>query len=131
MTDLEKVIIGLEHHSRCRCSFNKNDICPYWCEENDSASLCRDALELLKSHQPRVLTSSELQPDVLVWIEVPQSSEIWPALLRKTDWFGHPAWTMRGYALVVYYLHDGYGRDWRCWSAKPTYEQKEAAAWDD
>ena len=89
------------------------------------------ALALLKAQEPRVLTSSELQPDNLVWIEVPQSGEIWPALLRKTDWFGHPTWAMRGYALAAYYLHEGYGRDWRCWSARPTYEQREEAAWDD
>ena len=131
MIDRDKVIKGLEHHSRCQCSFGNGDICPYWSAENDSAILCRDALELLKAQEPRVLTPSELQPDVLVWIEVPQSDEIWPALLRKTDWFGHPTWAMRGYALAGYYLHDGYGRDWRCWSARPTDEQRKAVKWDE
>ena len=48
MIDREKVIKGLEHHSRCRCSFGRDDICPYWSEENDSVKLCRDALALLK-----------------------------------------------------------------------------------
>ena len=52
MADWGKVINGLEHHSRCQCSFGKDDICPYWSEENDSASLCRDALELLKAQEP-------------------------------------------------------------------------------
>ncbi len=86
---------------------------------------------LLGEPEPMVLTPSELQPDSLVWIEVPQSDEIWLALLRKTDWFGHPTWAMRGYALASYYLHDGYGRDWRCWSARPTDEQRRAVVWDD
>lgn len=89
-----------------------------------------DALTLLKEQEPRVITSNELQPDNLVWIEVPQSDEIWPALLQKIDWFNHPVWTMRGYGLGGYYLHDGYGRDWRCWTAKPTDEQRQAVKWN-
>ena len=86
-------------------------------------------LILLKEQEPRVLTADELQPDVLVWIEVPQSGEIWPALLRKTDWLGYPAWAMRGYALAAYYPQDEYGSYWRCWSARPTEEQREAVDW--
>ncbi len=86
---------------------------------------------LLEEQKPKVLTSSELQPDNLVWFEVPQSDEIWPDLLRKRDWFGHPAWAMRGYASAGCYLHDGYGRDWRCWSARPTDEQRKAVKWND
>ena len=89
-----------------------------------------NALALLKEQEPRVMTSSELQPDDLVWIEVPQSDEIWPALLRKTDWFDYPTWAMRGYAIGGYYLHSGYGRDWRCWTAKPTPEQMRTVKWE-
>lgn len=83
-----------------------------------------DALAMLKEQELRVMTSSELQPNDLVWIEVPQSDGIWPALLQKTDWFDLPTW-------AAYYLHDGYGRDWRCWTAKPTDKQRRAVEWDD
>lgn len=101
-----------------------------YCVEQDLEDAGFDVdVELLKEQEPRVMTSSELQPDELVWIEVPQSNEIWPALLRKTDWFDHPTWKMCGYALAAYYLHDGYGRDWRCWTAKPTEDQRLAAKW--
>ena len=89
-----------------------------------------NALKMLKAQEPRVMTADEVQEDKLVWIEVPQSDEIWPALLRETDWFGHPTWAMRGYALGGYYLHSGYGRDWRCWTAKPTEDQRLAAKWE-
>lgn len=107
-------------------------------DESDSTAaycLCqrwilKDAIALLEEQEPRVLASSEIQPDELVWIEVPQSDEIWPALLRKTDWFEHPTWAMRGYALGSYYLHDGYGRDWRCWTAKPTENQRLTVKWE-
>ena len=86
---------------------------------------------LSKVQEPKVLTSDEVQPDELVWIEVPQSDEIWPALLRMSDWFDYPTWVMRGYGLAGHYLHEGYGRDWRCWTAKPTDEQRRAVKWGD
>lgn len=84
---------------------------------------------LLKEQEPRVMTADEVQEDEPVWIEVPQSDEIWPALLRKTDWFDYPTWAMRGYAIGGYYLHSAYGRDWRCWTAKPTEDQRLAVKW--
>ena len=90
-----------------------------------------EAVRLLKEQEPRVMTADEVQPDELVWIEVPQSDEIWPALLRREDWFDDPTWAMRGYALAGYYRDEGYGRDWRCWTARPTDEQREAVKWDD
>ena len=32
---------------------------------------------------------------------------------------------------VLTYGDDAYGKRWRCWSAKPTDEQREAVAWDE
>ena len=29
------------------------------------------------------------------------------------------------------YGDDSYGKKWRCWSAKPTDEQRQAVKWDD
>lgn len=32
---------------------------------------------------------------------------------------------------VLTFGDDAYGKRWRCWSAKPTDEQREAVAWDE
>lgn len=101
---------------------------PYYC---DTERLCEDILALLREQEPRVMTAEEIQEDELVWIEVPQSDEIWPALLRESDWFDHPTWVMRGYALAAHYLPNRYGKDWRCWTARPTDEQREAVKWNE
>lgn len=132
--DKENVIKGL----KCCASMNGNACkeCPYSSEcievpyQTGTAHLAVDVLAMLKEQEPRVMTADEVQEDELVWIEVPQSDEIWPALLRETDWFDHPTWAMRGYALGGYYLHSGYGRDWRCWTAKPTEDQRLAVKWE-
>lgn len=142
MLGREKVIAWLTEISLRPCDFARDDY-----DANETERLANDAIEIvnaaeifcrqrnealarLKEQEPRVMASNELQPDELVWIEVPQSDEIWPALLRKSDWFDHPTWAMRGYALCGYYLHSGYGRDWRCWTAKPTENQRLAVKWD-
>lgn len=134
MPDREKVIEGLEH-----CGFNEKRGCvgcPYSDECGDfgrdagMSSLATDALALLREQEPRVMTLEEVQEDELVWIEVPQSDEIWPALLREADWFGHPKWAMCGYAIARSFLRNRYGKDWRCWTARPTDEQRKAVKWD-
>lgn len=133
MTKFEKVLKGLEccktdptFESDC-----EDKGCPYKTDLMQCINhLCADALTLLKEQEPRVMTVDEVQLDELVWIEVPQSDEIWPALLREVDWFGHLKWEMVGYAIARSFLHDGYGRDWRCWTARPTDEQREAVKWE-
>ena len=135
MINREEIIKGLEC---CFTDMDRSDSmpcrsCPYGKlpkKQNCQKVMFADILALLKEQEPRVMTSSELQPDELVWIEVLQSDEIWPALLRKTDWFGYPTWAMRGYAIGGYYRHDKYGRDWRCWTAKPTEDQRLAVKWE-
>lgn len=134
MADREKVIRGLEccmSESLCyKCPYKSKDEC-----ENGKyyySKSIEDAIALLREQEARVMTADEVQPDELVWIEVPQSDEIWPALLRRSDWFDDPpTWEMCGYALAAYYPHEGYGRDWRCWTDRPTDEQREAVKWDE
>lgn len=85
---------------------------------------------LLKEQRARMLTIEEIQPNELVYIEVPQSDEICPAFLVESDWFEHRTWRTTGYGATHYFLHDGYGRDWRCWSANPTDEQRQTVKWE-
>lgn len=114
MVDLDhaKVIKGLE--------WILNDI-----EENGHyhvdyyADEIREAIALLKEQEPHLLTLDEADAAEVVWFEARNHIFIEPMLTRgkrladeAEDWFQ-------------------YGRDWRCWSARPTDKQREEEPWDE
>lgn len=121
MADREKVIKGLECLSSAEVC-NDSD-CPYY-DFDCTQKIAYDALELLKEQKPRVYTYDEvnkLNDNLIevVWFEAHNFVYITPMLTRNTnfenessDWFK-------------------YGHDWRCWSARPTEEQREAVKWDE
>ena len=60
----------------------------------------------------------DIQP---LYFEFPNDNENW--------WIMH--W--RGYELVACYLDEwkySYNKKWRCWTSRPTDEQKEATPWE-
>lgn len=121
----EKVIKGLE------CCVDEIGIshagCPYYTDGNKNCEgsepfptpLLRDALELLKAQEPRVLTLDEYK----AMAEKPRNEKppVWEEL-RDSD---SSEW---GWALPQQ-AYDGYGIVWRAWTYKPTEEQREAVKW--
>lgn len=122
MVNREKVLKGLE----CCLVFDEDwlyhcDECPYRATEDERKvidwcchleELRKDALELLKEQEPRVLTLEEAKKAEVCWLE------------------------QRGYE--PYATDDAdtwnpeiYGKAYRCWSLKPTDEQRKAVKWDD
>lgn len=134
MADREKTIKGLEAHATASgCMKN----CPYWRIEalNCSQELAADALALLEAQQPRVLTLEEVK-----------ASKGKDLILEYSPWkYGGrivAAVTIEGcgsrgvsFALSVACDYTAYNRKhsfgWRCWSARPTDEQRKAVEWDD
>lgn len=150
----EKAIRGLEACNRQ--SYNGSDCqnCPYY-DDEDTAELpfgiCNiqdmfdDALALLKEQEPRVLTWEEVDKsgNLYVWTEIHSfysgrgclvyctvvRSEFFYELIRLREDSGLE-WTR---------AEEDYNRDnyqgahsgWRCWSARPTEEQRKAAKWDE
>ena len=127
---MEKVIKGLEC---CDGYCDDETGCPYYdelepfdCQEQ----LRADAIAMLKAQEPRVMTEAELreiQCEIPVWIEVP---------FEGYD-FGH--WVLVGYNHYEYKgakfsfdegALDGMGVKWRCWTSRPTDEQREATPWE-
>ena len=138
MADLGKVIYGIE-----RCICHVPDACrdgaydaghPY----NECVEMMlRDALELLKEQEPRVMTLEELEDalDTVVWLDIPNTENL-----------------ADGYSLIMAYSHKNgfilldspfgdnpsqdrfeykdYGITWRCWTFRPTDEQRKAVKWD-
>lgn len=138
----EKVIRGLEccilhdPDDKPRC-----EICPY-----DGACLNRlkhDVLQLLKEQEPRVLTLEEVIQHYSLPLVFPDDfcmqedyyEDIQPLYFEfphdnEDPWIVH--W--RGHAQVGQYLDEWgntYNMEWRCWTAKPTDEQKKAVKWDE
>lgn len=142
MTDAEKrekVMRGLEC---CALgSLSNCEGCPYT-ETRCSEHLCGDALALLKKQEPRLMTLDEvLTAEDFVWAEI-HTPHKWSwcviyvkiipvvsndEIVRIEEDCG-VGWIKTKFEYGKRGFLDG---GWRCWSVRPTEEQRKAAAWND
>lgn len=129
VADREKVIRGLEccidPEVPCR-------ECPYYnyghCDPDD---VRRNALSLLNEQEARVMDDALLlEYDDAVWIENKRDTGTVLSICKSADdrqfrFFSKNEWEN------VAYLRENYGKTWRCWTSRPTEEQRKEAAWDD
>lgn len=134
MIDREKIIKGLERCLKHTCPAvgSKEYLeCEYtmglYCRQD---MLLRDTLALLKAQEPRVMTLEEVQvSDNPVWLEGGLAGGTWAMMPF-----------MREYSIefvadgvcTVYpaFAINEYKKTWRCWTARPTNEQREATPWE-
>ena len=141
MADLEKVIKGLE---RCTGEVDcdreiHHNYCPYW-NNGCFEYLIRDALSLLKSQEPRVMTLEELwhMEHKPVYLER-KNSRLYitePSIVLKTEQryipsLGDSYILMRENKIHDKYWACGYNITWRCWTSRPTDEQRAATPWSE
>ena len=143
MSDREKVIKGLEMHKSGLCNVlteNGKEYCPYW-ENNDNCmvALLNDTLSLLKAQEPRVMTLEEVRKhytlppvvlDDLQW-QAEYLSNIAPLYFEYK--LNSPSVHWRGQREAQHCLTHWakvYGRLWRCWTSRPTEEQRKAVKWE-
>ena len=89
----------------------------------------KQILELLKAQEPKVMTREQvetLEENAVIWFESVSRKKTWPRIIDfvrdKTVAFTDGAvWRVDT---------DKYGLLWRCWTAKPTDEQKKAVKRD-
>lgn len=129
MADREKVIKGLE----CCAVGAECDHCPYSMLNKTGYEGCYQmhvdalalVLALLKAQEPRVMTLEEMhrmhelnrtdqQP---AWVEVKDGNGYWVIASP----LGPGAGTHRSIST--------HGKTWRCWTSRPTEEQREATEW--
>ncbi len=135
MTDIETIIDSLKDQARDKDSFIHDD------DESDNifaedARNLRAAAELLKRWAPRLLTLEAAKAVDIAWLEDKDKSEVIPALcLGHCDYTDGQARTRyiartgpRTYK-SVYPLDADYTVRWRCWTEKPSDEQREATPW--
>ena len=156
MEQFEKVCKGLEccvlrdpdDHRRCgECPYNPHAISNEPCANG----LKFNALALILQQQERIKELEATQTArVMTLEEVKKHYSLPPVVLDDLCWqedylqdieplyFDFPvedsfAVHWRGYQSVRKYLEDwqaSYGQKWRCWTQRPTDEQREAAKWE-
>ena len=117
MINKNKVLIGLEQHIN-GSMWDRCGDCPYY-SPDDSGIHCRDVLledlhELIGDLEPRVMTLEETRNCEVVWAEDRSTREIYPCIVKNN---------MNDSKLYKY------GVQWRCWTSRPTDEQREATPW--
>ena len=133
MPEREKVIKGPEECTRSektRCFHDLHE-CPY------EGYGCRfqmevDALALLKEQEPWVMTLDEVK--AFDWDYCYLEEERLPGKEYRSV-CGDYALTCITWPCIasmrIQHGDDNYGKKWRCWSAKPTDEQRKAVKWND
>ena len=140
MPDARKVIRGLECceiYGNC----DANGGCPYKSAVNGKCleAAIGDALALSKAQEPRVMTLEEIKalPDY-VFLEDRDISHAFsiktisrPALpqLVFVNISGEECVGFRGPDGYTILVTSRYGVEWRCWTSRPTDEQREAEPW--
>ena len=100
-----------------------------------------DALALLREQEPRLMTLDEVirhysLPPVFVDDLSAQEDYLEDIAPLYFDFPVADSFAVhwRGYHSVSRYLDDwkaSYGEKWRCWTARPTDEQRKAVKWDE
>lgn len=126
MTKLEKVIKGLEN---CASRSFDGCMCEWYDEETGDcfSRLAVDALELLKEQEARVLTLEEVLKANPVWFET--HGLLLPAIIDHEESKAGDCVIVFGEFDGSYYPINRYNKTWRCWTARPTDEQRMAAKW--
>ena len=133
MADFEKVIKGLQ-----TCVDGECKECPYGgtCSDaEDFVALARDALEILKAQQPRVLTLEEVKESEgkdLILEYRPWGCEDSIATAATIERCGTKGVS---FVMSVACEYVSYNRKhslgWRCWNVRPTDAERKAEKWDD
>lgn len=131
MIDREKVLTWL---TICGKNRDCSGCCPYLGElcGEDEMSRCRedlmaDALELLKEQEARLLTQHEIIGyNGYIWKEYKEVSTMAVSEIKM----GLERIPYDGEYKVKNMNWATYKKLWRCWTAKPTEEQRQAVKWE-
>lgn len=110
--------------------------CPYTDLHTCFAEIAKDTLALLKEQEPRVMTLEEVKScGNPVWLEW-NYHFIKPALLHSEEVMTDDnrnavAFVLFGEEEWYTCADDDYGKEWRCWTSRPTEAEREATPWND
>ena len=105
---------------------------PHCIGDVEDHAMLKDVLALLKEQEARVMTLDEVK--AFDWDYCYLEEERLPGKEYRTV-CGDYALTCITWPCVasmsIQHGDESYGRKWRCWSSKPTDEQREAVKWYD
>ena len=128
MPDREKVLRALGICTQIEPEDECPHGCPYKFENGCIRGVMKDALELLNEQEPRVLTLEEATGEDECWFEHINGSNGYADVY--CDWNGS-VWASRINKIMSSMIQaEAYGKQWRCWSARPTDEQRKAVKWN-
>ena len=134
MTERERIIDAFRNcitEPKCRC-------CPWDCDtiKNRQVDIPIDLAlavdRILTAQEPRVMTLEELEHAEVAYAEDKDKTDIIPVLVlgRMCD---HVALVNphveEAITRMIIPRADEYGVRWRCWTSRPTDEQREAVPW--
>lgn len=141
MIEREKVIKGLEYHLKELTVGKTCYGCPYCGDNPCEIQLIANAIALLKEQEPRVLTIEEVLAcnprDEWLWFEedaygyIEESAMICAQIYGFVDSSIAVNVPSQTHDETIEFDNENYGKTWRCWSAKPTDEQRRDVKWDD
>ena len=135
MIDREKAIMGLgEILVYCHEQFGENDhdVQAQLTRMNQTA---KDAIELLKAQEPRVMTLEEVKySSDPVWLEW-RYGYIKPAFLHSDqitteDCRNAITFTLFGSDEWYIFADDDYGKEIRCWTSRPDDKRRAETPWE-
>lgn len=130
MMDQETIIKGLEIERECVSRDCDRDCgkCDLAQDRDWLLSVYDGALELLKEQEPRVMTRLEIEQskEHIVWLEDDQFNSY--ALVDGIDQRNSWVWlsTVGNMCLQQRRDCENYGKRWRCWTKRPTEDQRKA-----
>ena len=133
MTDREKVILGIENcittDSVTEC---RKTECPFIaCRESCLEWLLRSALSLLKAQEPRVMTLEEIKDGESYWLSAGKEFVPRPVIcVHREDDARKPYITFAWQFGTFSWELENYDKTWRCWTSRPTEEQRRATPWN-
>ena len=89
----------------------------------------KEIIDLLKAQEPMVLDFGDIQTmsNVDVFFEERSSTLVYPLMLIGVE-NGNKSQNAFFIPMTVKPLRE-YGKSWRCWTSRPTDEQREATPW--
>jgi len=97
--------------------------------DSEVQEIARNALELLKEQEARLLTIEEITGDGECWFEGINGACGYADCYMRT---GSKEVELNRISMKPEYVSwDDFGKKWRCWSYRPTEEQRKAVKWDE
>ena len=131
MPNMEKVVAGLEH-----CNFGGSEPCyekecPYYQSHDCTDELKNDILAMLKEQEAKLMTLDEVKD--FGWDYCYLEEERLPGKEYRAV-CGDYALTCITWPCItsmrIQHGDETYNKKWRCWTQRPTNEQRQVVKWD-